>query len=266
MTPEDAAQMLRRNTHNRPLNQRRVDDLVHAIKTGQWKLTHQGIALSRDGVLQDGQHRLMAISRAGIPVEIQVSEVDSEIFDVIDTGRARGPRDALALAGFEWYSSLPAPIRLVEHYRSPFRDGLMGGSYNRLTNSDFIAVVEKNPLFVDFAPAANRISNSLGRIGLRSPILAAMVVIAQDAPHLADSMTEFFNKLADPVMLPEGSPVLALHRWLLATLPKVVRGRAQIGMYGIIRAWNAYAEKRSITTVQVRLERDHAPVVSGGPQ
>lgn len=93
----------------------RVAVLVQAIQHGQWRLTHQGIALSAAGALQDGQHRLTAILRSGIPVQLQVSILEEDVFDVIDTGRARGPRDVLAIAGHAHAQRLPAAIRLVQH-------------------------------------------------------------------------------------------------------------------------------------------------------
>lgn len=267
LTPAAADELLHVNTLNRPINRRRVEQFAHIITTGQWKLTHQGIAVGPTGTLEDGQHRLMGIARAGIPVPIMVTHLDETVFDVIDTGLARSSRDALMLAGIPYGQRLPAPIRLVTHYRSPSRDVPMGGHTSaRLTNVEFIQIARDNPEFVTWAPVADQVSHLLGRRGLASSLLAAMVVIDQDVPGMLDSKATFWDRLGEPIGLYKGSPVLALRRWLVVTHPELpMQARSLMGMYGVIRAWNAYVEGREIGKIQVRLARDGAPDVSVGP-
>lgn len=265
ITPARATELLRNNSSNRPINRRRVEMLTQAIQDDQWKVTHQGIAVLPDGRLLDGQHRLLAVQASDRPVTMMFTVLDEDVFDVIDTGRPRNPRDVLALAGITWSQRLPAAIRLVEHYRSPLADTLMGGASARLTNHDYLRIAQTQPAYSQFAPAGERIAVALGRRGLVTGLLASMVVIAEDAPSHTSTQTEFWSKLQDPVLLKQGSPILALRRWLTVTWPDLTRARGQMAMYGTIRAWNAYAEQRSLGRVQVRLERDGAPVVSSGP-
>lgn len=86
ITPEIAAYILRGNTHNREINQRQVAIWAEAMRRGEWKLTHQGIAISSDGRLIDGQHRLLAIIKAGIALEMMVATDQDfdEVFKLID--------------------------------------------------------------------------------------------------------------------------------------------------------------------------------------
>ncbi|WP_346008614.1 hypothetical protein [Janibacter terrae] len=263
VSPERATELLRNNSSNRPINRRRVDLLAAAIRDAQWKLTHQGVALLPDGQLLDGQHRLLAIQQAGQTVPLMVTTLDEDVFDVIDTGRPRGPRDVLALAGITWAQRLPAAIRLVEHYRGPASDSIMGGASARLTNHDYLRIAQTQPAFERMAPMAERVAVGLGRRGLTTGLLASMVVIAEDAPGASSSQSEFWNKLQEPVLLGDGSPILALRRWLTVTWPDITRARGQMAMYGTIRAWNAYAEGRTLGRIQVRPENG-APEVSSG--
>lgn len=262
--PQEAEQLLSRNSRNRPVVQRRVDDLVAAISGGDWRLTHQGIAVLPDGQILDGQHRLMAIVRSGKRVPIMVTQLDEDVFDVIDTGRARTPRDVLALAGIPWAQRIPSAVRLVEHYRSPQAHQIMGGRNTRLSNHMVLVRAQQQPAYVKWAPVAERTSTSMGRRGLVTGLLAAMVVLEEDAKNSVDAREEFFNKMADPVLLTATSPILALRRWLTVTVAEAPRARAQIAMYGTIRAWNAYIEARPLGRIQVRLDRDGAPAVTRG--
>src|SRR5438046_2404287 len=56
-----AEQWLAANTANRPLSRSTVRGFADAMRSGEWLVTHQGVAFDTDGVLVDGQHRLAAI-------------------------------------------------------------------------------------------------------------------------------------------------------------------------------------------------------------
>lgn len=97
VTPDQAAKWLRLNTHNRTIRSRHVDYLADEILNGRWILTHQGIALNHQTLI-DGQHRLLAIVKANKSVPCLVT-VDAEIAlqDVIDGGAKRTVADQLNL-------------------------------------------------------------------------------------------------------------------------------------------------------------------------
>jgi hypothetical protein len=96
LTPEDAEILLSRNHGNRPVRNLEVDKWIGMMKRGQWLTTHQGIALSWYGSVLDGQHRLLAITEAKIPVTMYISTGQNpKIFSVIDTGARRSIADNL---------------------------------------------------------------------------------------------------------------------------------------------------------------------------
>jgi hypothetical protein len=90
ITPQDAEELLKRNTINRKLNKNTVRDLVRDIKASRWKLTHQGIALTPSYDVLDGQHRLHAIIEAAQQVDMFVTfDVDPDSFLYIDRMRRK---------------------------------------------------------------------------------------------------------------------------------------------------------------------------------
>lgn len=100
ITPAIAAEYLKNNTNNRPLKNQWVTDIANMIRRGQWVLDGNPIRFSEDGVLLDGQHRLQAIIRAGIPVQtLVVRGLPKESFKNIDTGRGRSGGDILSIDG-----------------------------------------------------------------------------------------------------------------------------------------------------------------------
>lgn len=98
LTPDDARAILQHNTGNRTLRDGWVDQLAGFIKAGKWAPTHQGIAVASTGRVLDGQHRLHAIVRAGVPVEIMVATgLDESVYRWIDGGKTRTNPDRIHL-------------------------------------------------------------------------------------------------------------------------------------------------------------------------
>jgi hypothetical protein len=98
VTPEKAGKFLEMNTDNRPVRSSWVNQLVGAITRGEWKTSHQGIAISKTGRLLDGQHRLMAIAQAGVPCMVNVAlDVDDASTVCMDIGAKRNLDDIFNL-------------------------------------------------------------------------------------------------------------------------------------------------------------------------
>lgn len=70
ITPEAAATYLRHNEHNprKAISRRQVDVYARDMKAGKWFANGEAIVFDANGDLKDGQHRLMAIVKAGVPV------------------------------------------------------------------------------------------------------------------------------------------------------------------------------------------------------
>ncbi len=100
VTPKMAHTWLASNRSNRKLRESHVQYLAREMSSGHWRLTHQGIAFSEDGMLIDGQHRLAAIELSGkaisIPVTFDVPSNNGE-FIIIDRGLSRTVGDILGV-------------------------------------------------------------------------------------------------------------------------------------------------------------------------
>jgi hypothetical protein len=100
VTPDVATGLLERNTINRPLRQGWVEILKGIMLRGEWYKTHEGIAITTEGDVVDGQHRLWAVVESGVTVAMLISRgVSREARLVIDSGLRRTLHDALRLTG-----------------------------------------------------------------------------------------------------------------------------------------------------------------------
>jgi hypothetical protein len=111
---------------NRPVTLTRVIRYAIDMLTDQWVLTNQGIGFDKNGVLIDGQKRLLALKMAaeqgagGHPANPNISfetlvvrGLGEDVFPVIDTGETRNSHQILAMNGIRNGLHLGAAARLI---------------------------------------------------------------------------------------------------------------------------------------------------------
>lgn len=164
ISPGEAAELLTENRSNRPLSKSVVNGFAEAMRRGEWKLTHQGIAFDENGNLVDGQHRLTAIVESGVPVETLVfREVGSDTFDVLDAGRKRNAADALSIAGEKSTLLLASMIRIVWLYTNRPDSSWSGGNAT-VTTPQVLETLEKYPKIRDYTATGEEIARATGTI------------------------------------------------------------------------------------------------------
>lgn len=98
VTPKMAADLIATNPKNRALKKNKINKYKMQIVTGGFECTHQGIAITEEGKLIDGHHRLTAIVETGITVRLFVV-YNAKESSKIDQGAARSDRDSMYMSG-----------------------------------------------------------------------------------------------------------------------------------------------------------------------
>jgi hypothetical protein len=94
MSPEEAKALLANNTENRKVRPGYVSYLCDQITSGLWMTTTDCIGIRDDGVVVNGQHRLMAIARSGRAVPVLfVKGISKSAYIVTDRGVGRSVAD-----------------------------------------------------------------------------------------------------------------------------------------------------------------------------
>lgn len=147
--PEEATFILTLNTNNRPMTERRVLEHVRSLLRGEQKTTHQGIAISKDGVLLDGQKRCEAIRRTGKSWTLGVTfGLDNDVFDAIDKVQARKLCDTLQrMRGTKNAAMRVAALRVTAHLA-------VGNQISIASESDFDAWYDLYGKGLDFSTNA----------------------------------------------------------------------------------------------------------------
>ena len=124
ITPELAEVYLSRNAEGqRKINPNRVADYAADMGKGLWVANGEAVIFDDAGRLIDGQHRLSAIIRAGVPVEMLVVRgVEGKSFQTIDQGFSRTLKTlagcssqeatiAKAICAYDHFGTVPKALR-----------------------------------------------------------------------------------------------------------------------------------------------------------
>jgi len=204
ITPQMAQLWLEKNTHNRKISAQAIEKYARDMKAGAWKITNQGIGFDSGGNLTDGQHRLLACVRAGIPFESFVTfGLDPESQMVVDGGRLRSVGDQLLLGRKMENATLKVAMANV------IAAALKG--VNTITLSAEIAwkVIDLYSDEMEFI-ISNR---GVAPRGLSyAPALSGLVMAAKVD---LDKAVEFKDKYFLGIDLQAGSPILTFRNFML---------------------------------------------------
>ncbi|WP_182050512.1 hypothetical protein [Changpingibacter yushuensis] len=250
MTPEVADVWLREfNNHNRPLSAPVVKTLASTIENGEWKLTHQGIAIDKDINLIDGQHRLAAIVSSDTTIPIMITwGVDPDVFDVIDTGRRRSGTDALALSEFSFPNqNLVASVTKLLTIRRTRTLESFSTSAIHLTNAQLLSRLRE--LNLEVMEASVPIGQRFHLLGATSVGAFTYDALCAGAP-VNVICDEFLTPVAKRVGLrSQSDPRYALSSYIDRSKNRRNNDRTRADVYATMcKAWNAWVrgQDRSI--------------------
>lgn len=114
VTPSMASELLKKNSNNRRINQGIVANYASMMINGKWKEdTFELIKIDLNGNILDGQHRLTAIVKSGISINLHlVDGMEENVFDVLDTGKKRNTTDIFHISGVKNSNIMPSIIKL----------------------------------------------------------------------------------------------------------------------------------------------------------
>lgn len=245
ITPEVARAMLEKNTENRALREGRVLALERDIRSGKFFHTHQGVAFNTNGTLVDGQHRLAAVVRAGIPVTMQVTRgLPVESKPVIDTGAKRTVADVLAFGGYQNTMVMASIVKMHLLYS---RDTPMGQYVSALSQIEQVEHFEANEEV--FITAAKLASAWRGHISAPTSVIGtAWIIFNEINPEEA---LQFFTDMVNMTTAGEGDARVALIHRLRRRIENSEKIPYSMQLSMFIKAWNAWRTGTPTTKIQV---------------
>ena len=104
-TPPQMQELLSVSVCNtRPPQRSTVEKYEGRMRRGQWRITHQGVAIDWHGCVLDGRQRMLAAVKAGMDLTIYATYgMDPAAFFAMDDGKNRSNADAISMADLHWY-------------------------------------------------------------------------------------------------------------------------------------------------------------------
>lgn len=238
VTPDFAAQLLKANTNNRPISKASVRLYASEMRAGRWTNNGDTIRLSKGGRLLDGQHRLLAVISAGIPVQMTIVEgLDDDTFKTIDQGRKRTNADILAIAGEKNTNRLAAAARAV----FMIERGLVS-SMASVVPGDIIETLERRP---EIRMWVSRMC-SMKSVKSHFPASLGGLAALYAERYGSEVVESFLTALSDGAGLEKGNPALVLReRFLFRARGQSITYQTQLAF--MIKAMNAYVAGKKLS-------------------
>lgn len=241
ITPAYAKQLLDQNPSNRKLSETTINRYAADMKAGAWTNNGQGIVITPDGALLDGQHRMHAVLRSQREIAMLVVRgVPPEAFVTMDSGKARSFADVLSVQGCVHVNTLASLSRL---------------SFNYAAGANLRYTPTKTTLheFVQQHPYAQDVAKLMGNAKLKMPRspLGAVLLLGNHRRNLDDEVVEFIDGLESGAGLFKGDARLALREWVNQ---QKLRERGQLTSQTLFaataRAWNAFASGKELSVLR----------------
>lgn len=242
ITSKTAKEWLEYNTFNRRISEALVSTYAEAMINDEWVLNGEPIIFDREGRLQSGQHRLMAVIESGKSIwSVVVRGAEPDFIYSLDSGRKRRLADALVLRGEINVAHLSSCLTWTWRYEHQAMDRL---SFTPST-THLLQILDERSALREAVRAGSRVSNSIGvTAGLYAALYHQFTLIN------AEEADEFTEMLMTGANLPPDSPIFALRRWLIRA--KMSDRRPPTHVYGAvtIKAWNAWREHAPLRAVR----------------
>lgn len=258
VTPEIAMQWLEKNTKNRCLKPRQVDVLAKEIQEGRWCLNALPIIFAQTGELIDGQHRLHAVIKTGIPIETLVvfGVDDPDAFKTIDTNHLnRSTSQLLDIMGKKKNAiQLAAIAKRLLHWdntvdKSKF--SLTNDAWQRISQDSILIYADTHEKEILDMFQDMHLCLSYRRCGAGSAFITALIICNRTDDTTTYLLTEMIKSGAN---LPEKSAVTLLRDRFITPHKRSTLNWETDVMALTIKTWNYFSRNTPITFLRWRQE------------
>ena len=259
-----AEALLTLNSGNRRVNRRKVEQLASQMRDGEFENTGEPIIISREGIVNDGQHRLLAVIQADATVEMDVRfGIPRKAFTKTDTGAARTASDVLSIKGVGASGQVSSTVRLLVLYRRGLPEAIR----------DFASNHEVSLAFEEFSGIEEVVASVNGHSfpkPLRSTPLYATAYLASRTPQKA-RLDAWLDAVATGLDVSKNDPAYVLRERLLRGIDAAIGTReGQLERFALmLKSWNMWSRGETVTLREFRWtstgkNAEAFPKVAGG--
>ena len=231
-----AESLLEMNTGNRRTNGRKLAQLVTQMKAGTFENTGEPLIVSAEGVLNDGQHRLLAVVESDVVIDMDVRfGIPRKTFAKTDTGSGRSGGDVLAIRGVAGSAAVAPALRLL----ILFRRGLPDSIREFVSNAEISDAFDR---WKGIELVGKQVAGFHFPRGVRSTPLLAVAFMASRSPS-RDKLSAWLETLATGLASGKSDPAYLLRERLMRGVDAAVGTREGLleRFALMIMSWNAFA-------------------------
>lgn len=242
LNPGVAADILRRNPDNRNVSQGRVEFYAKDMRAGDWAENGEAIIISRDGQLNDGQHRLNALIDANIVLPfLFVFGVDRESRVTVDQGAARTAGDFLAMDGVKYSKNAATAARWLMSLEAT--NGVTIGYRSKYTNAEIVRRVKCDEEIIASCAWAHRHYKQYRQLCSLTAMVVAHYLLSEINRAQAE---EYLDQIALGENIKRGDPAFAVRQALMGEKTRERQEYLALLFHG----WNAYRTGRQLKTAK----------------
>jgi hypothetical protein len=251
ITPAMAAEALLANVNNRRVSDPLVRKYTHAMRSGHWFVTNQGIGFYEDGTGADLQHRMKAIIAYGKPVKMEVTVgIPKAAAFAIDAHRPRSIADRLKIGGVD-QDSLPSKVSIINAILNATQPSTAFDGVDANDMADLLAACENElDSVIDLTRSK---AKGMGHASYRAGLVSGLLHGAVDKDALA-RFTKLVAQGTDAAA--HESAAIRLREYLLTRPDGTGRSERKQIFLRTQRALKAFIEKHAIS----RLYAPETPV------
>lgn len=247
--PDDAKELLARNTNNRRLRPAVIARYAADMTAGRWDVNGESIKVSWDDELIDGQHRLHACVMAAMPFKTAVAfGVDPKARATVDAGLRRGLADYLTWRGDTEVARMASSIAAAWRMEKGWIQSNVAP-----TNHEAIEWYEANPQI----RRAMQLATKLRVLKIPPSATAAVLYLAAQRSEDWDTVEQFVSEAASGLGMTEDSPIYALRRWCESIHVRSGKMDHVVASAMLVKAWNAYVTGRTLKQLAWRRGGKH---------
>jgi hypothetical protein len=235
------------NTGNRRIARRKLERLAGQLTRGEFVNTGEPIIMSREGVLNDGQHRLQAIVDSDAEIDLDVRfGVPRHAFTKTDTGAARTGADILSIRGIAHGAQVAQTVRLLLLYERGLPESIR----------DFVSNDQVNVAFDrwnDLPEAVEMVQDRSFPKGIRSTPLTATVFLANRS-NGKQRLETWLDTLSSGLTSNKDDPAYQLRERLMRA-PEAALGSREVQLERfalMVKSWNLYKKGESVPMREFR--------------
>jgi hypothetical protein len=245
LTPELADILLRRNDGNRHIRAAKMNQYISDIVHDRWQLNGETLQVSREGDLNNGQHRCGAVMAAHKSIRTFIGfGFTRESRTTVDVGAMRTTGDHLSVQGYKNSAALAGITRFLLAYE--MNEGRDTQGTNRVTTAAVNERVHRDELLSEAAHVGSSTSK-MKRLAPPSVLGFAYYLMARKD---RDEAKRYIEQVASGLGLERHEPAYVVRETLI-NRPGLSR---ELKIEVLLRGWNAFRQNKPMRAMRIMYE------------